>query len=245
MRKLASLAIWIFSTLLTMILYFAVLIVTVVLYPFDKKRMAAHAQCYWWSDIIIGFNPYWKMDVSGLENIDKNKTYVIVANHQSLADIAALYKIKTQFKWVAKESLFRVPFVGWCLGLTKHIRIRRGKYSSIKNVYRDTTYWLRQGISVLFFPEGTRAEGAANELNDFFSGAFRLAIKEKVPVLPIMVNGTKDVIQKGSWIFNPIVKCTIRVLPPIDTGSLSTRDFLALKDQTFNKIEAELKKVAA
>ena len=111
--KLLSIFIWVFGAVMTFILYLAMLFFTIVLYPFDKQRRVAHAQCYWWSDILLCFNPYLKIKISGLENIDKKKTYVIVANHQSLADIIVLYQIKSQFKWVAKESLFRIPVLGW------------------------------------------------------------------------------------------------------------------------------------
>lgn len=142
MRRLVSMAVWIFGVLLTALLYFVMLFLVIILYPFDKKRKVAHAQCYWWSDTLAHINPGWKIYASGLENIDKKKTYVIVANHQSLADIIVLYQMKTQFKWVAKESLFKVPFLGWCLSLAKHIKIERGKFSSVKKVYRQAAEWL-------------------------------------------------------------------------------------------------------
>src|SRR3989338_4865538 len=107
MKRLFSVALWALGAILTIILYLAMLFFVIILYPFDKKRKVAHAQCYWWSDILTHVIPYWDIRVSGLENINKKKTYVIVANHQSLADIIILYQIKTQFKWVAKESLFK------------------------------------------------------------------------------------------------------------------------------------------
>jgi 1-acyl-sn-glycerol-3-phosphate acyltransferase len=96
--------------------------VSVIFFPFDRKRKIAHAQCFWWSDAVTALNPYWDVKVEGLDNIDHHKTYVIVANHQSLADIVLIYKIKMQFKWVAKESLFKVPVLGWNMRLAKHIR---------------------------------------------------------------------------------------------------------------------------
>lgn len=90
-----------------------------------------------------------------------------------------------QFKWVAKASLFKVPFIGWSLGLAKHIRLSRGNFSSIKKVYRQAASWLKEGMSVLFFPEGTRS--ANDEMGQFQNGAFKLAIKEKVPILPVAI----------------------------------------------------------
>lgn len=233
-KVLISIALWTAGTILTIILFFAMLFVSVALWPFDKKRKAAHAQCYWWADVLTGLNPYWDLKVSGLENIDRARTYVIVANHQSLADIIVMYKTKMQFKWVAKEILFKIPFVGWNLSLARHIKITRGKFSSVKNVYRDAARWLRSGMSVLFFPEGTRSE--TGEMLEFQNGAFKLAIKERVPILPILLKGTGDAIPKGSWLFTTKVPCRIKVLPAVDTNEFGVKDFAALRDTVRAKL---------
>lgn len=236
MKRLLSAAVWGIGIFLTAVLYLAVLFFVIILYPFDKKRTVAHAQCYWWSDILMHINPDWQMRINGLENIDRKKTYVIVANHESLADIIILYQIKTQFKWVAKESLFKVPLIGWCLSLTKHIKLERGDFSSIKKVYREAAQWLKCGMSVLFFPEGTRSE--TGEMNEFQNGAFKLAIKEKKPILPIRLTGTRDAIPKGGRQFATKIYCTLTVLPPIDTSTSGPGDFERLKNEVRSKLEA-------
>jgi len=234
MRALTSLFFWLGALILTMLLYFVVLFLVIILWPFDKKRKVAHTQCFWWSDGIMSLNPYWKLEVSGLENIDYKKTYVVIANHQSMADIVVLYKTRMQFKWVAKESLFKVPFIGWCLSLTKHIKLARGEFSSIKKIYREAAEWLRKDMSVLFFPEGTRSE--TDQMNTFQNGAFKLAIKEKRAILPICIKGTREAIPKGSWIFRASVSASIKVLPAIETSELSAADFAALRDKVFDKL---------
>lgn len=234
-RVLVSIFVWATGAILTISLYFVILLV-VALSPFDKSRKRAHAQCYWWSTAVIKLNPFWKVRVSGLENIDHNKTYVIVANHQSLADIIMAYQTKMQFKWVAKESLFNVPFVGWSLSLCKHIAIARGELGSIKKVYKDAALWLRSGMSVLFFPEGTRSENG--QMKDFQNGAFKLAIKERVPVLPIFIEGTGEAIPKGTWLFKPQGISGIKVLPPIDTSNFQTADFASLRDTARSMLES-------
>jgi 1-acyl-sn-glycerol-3-phosphate acyltransferase len=154
-----------------------------------------------------------------------------VANHQSLADIIVMYKTRMQFKWVAKESLFKVPFIGWCLSLSKHIKLKRGDFGSIKNIYREASAWLKKDMSVLFFPEGTRSE--TGEIKDFQNGAFKLAIKEKKPVLPVSIIGTRDAIPKGSWVFNTKVSCKLTVLPAIETKDLPIGDFAVLRDRVY------------
>jgi len=235
MKIASSITIWVVGVTLTIILFFVDLLFTIIFFPFDKKRKLVHAQCFWWADAIIAMNPFWNLRVEGLENIDPKKTYIMVANHQSMADIIVMYKTHMQFKWVAKESLFKLPFLGWCLSLGKHIKLTRGEFSSIKKVYREAARWLRKGISVLFFPEGTRSD--TDEMNKFQNGAFKLAIKEKFPILPISIHGTREAIPKGSWIFKTKVSGSLRVLPPIDIEDLRIKDFVTLKNLVYNKLE--------
>lgn len=239
MKFAASITIWVLASALTILLFFVDLFFTVVLFFFDKKRKVVHAQCFWWANAVIGLNPYWKIRVEGLENIDRRKAYVVVANHQSLADIVVMYKTRMQFKWVAKESLFKVPFIGWCLSLSRHIKLSRGKFGSIKKVYREAAEWLRRGVSVLFFPEGTRSD--TDEMSQFQNGAFKLAIKEKKPILPISITGTREAIPKGGWIFKTRVSGILKVLPPIATDDFLPGDFGRLKDAVY----MELKRAAA
>ena len=234
-RIIISIVIWTTGFILTVALFFAMLFFVILFFPFDRKRKLAHAQCFWWSDALLAINPYWNLRVTGLENIDKNKTYIVVANHQSLADIIVAYKTRMQFKWVAKESLFKVPFIGWSLSLAKHIRLSRGKFSSIKKVYQEAAGWLKNGVSVLFFPEGTRSQ--TTEMNEFQNGAFKLAIKEHVSILPISISGTGDAIPKGSWIFTTKMPASLKVLPAIDTSEFKSADFARLKDMTRMALE--------
>ncbi len=233
MRRLLSILIWGGSILLTVLVFFAVLVVRVLL-PFDRKARFAHMQGFWWSDGILALNPYWELDVAGLEHIDRGRTYVIVANHQSLADIVVMYKTRLHFKWVAKESLFRLPFLGWTLALSRHIRLRRGDFGSIKRVYREAADWLRRDVSVLFFPEGTRS--VTEELNAFQSGAFKLAIKEKKTILPISIQGTGAAIPRGGWVFKTRAHARLTVLPPIETATLAISEFAQLRDRVYAQL---------
>lgn len=229
---------WVACVTLLAILYLVMLLLLLVTFPFDKQRKLLHRQCFWWSDAVIGLNPYWKVTVKGLEHIDPKRTYVIVANHQSLADIVVLYQLRAQFKWVAKESLFRIPFLGWCLGLCKHIALRRNDRASIRDVYREAIAYIRSGMSVLFFPEGTRSE--TTEMNPFQNGAFKLALSEKVPVLPVVLNGTRHAIPKGDWVMKSKVFCDLTVLEPIETADLPHSDFQKLSEAIRSRMAEKL-----
>jgi len=229
-QSIQSVIIWFVGIALIVLLFLVMAFLSIVLYPFDRKRKIVHAQCFWWTDAVTALNPYWEVKMSGLENIDHHKAYVVVSNHQSLADIVLMYKTKMQFKWVAKDSLFKIPFLGWSMLLARHIRLRRGDFSSIKKVYREAGEWLRNGVSVVFFPEGTRSDN--HEMGIFQNGAFKLAIKEKVPILPIVIEGTKNAIPKGSWRFTTKISCVIKVLSPIDTFGFLAHDFVRLRELT-------------
>jgi 1-acyl-sn-glycerol-3-phosphate acyltransferase len=238
MKAIISVFIWAGSGLLTILLFLAVFTLNILFFPFDKKKKITHRQCFWWSDFVIGLNPFWSVKASGLEHIDHKQTYVIIANHQSMADIVALYQTKMQFKWVAKASLFKVPFIGWCLSLIKHIKLTRGDFSSIKEIYHQASKWLQKDMSVLFFPEGTRSN--SGEMGEFQNGAFKLAIKEKKPILPICLSGTQAVIPKGSWVFKTKVMAKVIVLKPVATDGYAPGNFALLRDNVRSRIQEAL-----
>ena len=234
MRIILSLFIWIGCALITVATFCAIVVVSVLFFPFDKQRRLAHAQGFWWSDAIIALNPFWTIHVSGLENIDYKKAYVITANHQSLADIIVLYKTRMQFKWMAKESLFKVPFLGWSMALVKYMSLERGDYASIKKNVKESSAWLRSNMSLLFFPEGTRSR--TGKVKEFKNGAFKLAIKEKRPILPITIKGTMDIIPKGNWILTRKVAGEMKVHPAIDTTEFTMADLPRLKEIVYERI---------
>jgi len=236
MRAIASVFIWVGTALATTGVFLMSFFIMLFLLPFDKNRKLAHAQGFWWADVIVGLNPFWHLDISGLEHIDPRKTYVIVANHQSAADIVIVYKTHIQFKWIAKKSLFKIPIFGGCLSLAGHIPLARQELSSVREAYIKAGEWLRRGISVLFFPEGTRSN--SGRIDNFKNGAFKLAIKEKKPILPIYIGGSRNIIPRGSWIFKSNVTGILKVLPEIDTVKFAPEDFERLRDETHARISA-------
>lgn len=236
MRFAVSVLIWIAGVLITVSAFIVSYILSIVLFPFPNKEKIIHAQCFWWSDAIIALNPFWTIKIKGLENIDPHKTYVIVANHQSLADIVIIYQTRMYFKWVAKEELLKVPFIGGLLWVNKHIMVSRGDFGSIKEVYRKAAEHLKSGTSMLFFPEGTRSD--TDEMGEFQNGAFKLAIKEARPILPIFIGGTREAIPKGNFIFKTKVAGRLVVLPPIDTSNLNIADYAALRDRVRDELQS-------
>lgn len=186
----------------------------IVCYPFDKRRCVVHELsrwlCFsWW------YAPFtWRRKISGLENVDKNKPYVIVINHNSMVDIIALYFVRLNFRWVSKQEVFRMPYIGPMLWMHGDIAIKRGRAAeSMAKVIRDGKMWLDRGVSVAIFPEGTRSKDG--EIHRFKGGAFALAKEAGVEILPVVMDGTTEVFKPKSIFFNWKHQLTLKVLPPI------------------------------
>jgi len=234
MRFIISILIWIAGAVITAAAFLSSFIIKKFPFPIANREKLVHSQCFWWSDAIIALNPFWKIRVEGLENIEAGKTYVMVANHQSLADIVIIYQTRMYFKWVAKKELLKVPFIGGLLGVNDHILVSREELSSIKEVYRKAEERLKGGTSMLFFPEGTRS--GTDEMGEFKNGAFKLAIKESKPILPIYIGGTREAIPRGGFIFRTKVAGKLVILPPIETTGFKTADFARLRDLTRDRL---------
>lgn len=235
MRFIISILIWIVGAFVTAAAFFASAIIKYWPFPVRDREKLVHAQMYWWSNTLIALNPFWKLTVTGLENIDQNKTYVVVANHQSLGDIVIIYQIHMYFKWVAKEELLKVPFVGGLLWVNDHVLVSREDLGSIKETFRKAAARLRSGVSMLFFPEGTRSE--TDEMGEFKNGAFKLAIREAKPILPVYIGGTREAIPRGGFVYKTKVSARLAVLPAIETSNLKIADFENLKQEVRAKLQ--------
>lgn len=180
---------------------------------FDKnRRLLSYLACVWGYHF-VRLNPSWRVHFAGLANFDKNSTYIIVANHQSIVDVFVLSGLGRAFKWVSKDSLFKLPFFGWNMHLKQDIAIQRGDMSSIKAMMADCAGWLKRGESIMMFPEGTRSEDG--EMIAFRDGSFRLAVQNNIPILPVVLNGTREVLPKHAKQLNLKADIEVRLLPPV------------------------------
>jgi len=194
--------------------------VTTVL--FDRRRYILHQWTCVWSDIILGMNPYWKVRVEGREKIDPDKVYVMVSNHQSGLDIMVLFKLHRHFKWVAKKGLFKIPFIGWNMWLNGYISIERSRGRSKLQMMDKAADSIREGNSVILFPEGTRSPDG--NLQPYKTGAFRLAKETGTDILPVVISGTCHAIRKGGLMIHKNKSMTVTVLDPIASESFKDQD---------------------
>ncbi len=184
---------------------------------FDQRLRFLHKFTCLWASLYLWIFPPWSVTVSGKENIRTDETYVIVSNHQSLVDILVVFTLFRHFKWVSKAELFNIPLIGWNMYLNGYVRLERGRNYSVKKMYQACERHLQQGSSIYLFPEGTRSE--SGRLRDFKEGAFALAKRQQVPILPIVISGSRTALPKNSLNFHGEADIQVTVLPPIDPES--------------------------
>lgn len=224
-QLLVSALAWAVMGVLAFILFWGDFIVWLLTFWWDKRLFWLHRYSIFWAMFHVHLNPFWRIKFEGRENINKDKVYVIVSNHQSAFDIALLYRINTHFKWVAKRELIRVPVIGWNLLLNKYILIDRKNAFSSKKLLHEGCENLKTGSSVLIFPEGTRTPDG--RVRRFKEGAFLLAKQAQVSILPLVIEGSKDVLPKPG-IINLVQTFTIKVLPEIPYESFKDTDVAEL-----------------
>ncbi|HEX9780677.1 MAG TPA: lysophospholipid acyltransferase family protein [bacterium] len=211
--RLISLVFWIWITLATVLFTVLVGVAALLSAPFDRIRRLPRALTAWWGRAVLRANPIWTLTIDGQEHLPRRGAYVLAANHASLADIIVLFHLRSPFKWIAKDSLYRVPFLGWSMHWAGNIHLVRGDQGSIRESYTEALACLKRGVPVMVFPEGTRTR--SGELGPFKRGAFQLAIKAQVPVVPVVVHGTYALIKPHSWVFRPAPGMRAQVLPPV------------------------------
>ena len=180
-----------------------------------------------------------RVQIKGLENIDAGRPLIFVANHSGLHDILSLAAyLPIQFRWVAKKSLFKVPFMGWHMRRSGYIPIdRENPRDAAKSIIRAAEE-IRNSVSAIAFPEGTRSR--TGDLGKFHSGAFALALRAGVPLVPISLEGSYRVILPKTLKVNPGVIIRIRIGSPIDLGAYANGEKHRLMDDVFRVMNGNL-----
>lgn len=221
-----SVLFWAFIALTSVLLFPVALLLWAVTRPFDPRTRALHQFTCFWASLYTWFTPVWRVHISGKENIRRDATYVMVANHLSLVDILVMFRLFVPFSWVSKEENFRVPFIGWNMRLNGYIPLRRGDKASAAVMMDACRDALRGGTSIMMFPEGTRSR--TGELQAFKPGAFQLALETGSPLLPIVLDGSQRALPKRGFVLRGKHVITVRVLPevpvPADADATAARD---------------------
>lgn len=229
---------WLSMVVATIVLSFVALMV----YPFDRSGRRGHALARAWANIILRASGV-EVEIDGLEHLHGKGPFIFMSNHQGAYDIFALASaLPIHFKWLAKKELFGIPILGQGMRLAGYIPIdREGTRETVKEMNRAAAR-IRDGMSVVIFPEGSRSEDGT--VQPFKKGGFSLAIKSRVPILPVAIHGSRQIMPKGRWTVRP-GRIRIRIGDPIDTESLSMRDRKALMDRVRDAISNELASVSS
>ncbi len=202
--------------------------------PFDPGRYAAGRAFRLVGVTAMRLTGLWRFRARG-KLADPRRPYVVVANHESYADIFLISCFPWEMKWLSKDTMFKIPCMGWMMQMAGDIKLVRGKRESAVDAINQCRDRLAKRVSIMIFPEGTRSREW--EMLPFKDGAFRLAIEAKAPILPIAVAGTRGAMAKGTFRFLP-ARALAQALEPIDTAGLTLSDLQTLKQRTRERIEA-------
>ena len=173
--------------------------------------------------------------VSGLSNIEPDKSYVYMANHQSNFDIPVLLGyLPVQFRWLAKAELFKIPLFGRAMRGAGYVKIDRFNQESAFESINEAARKMRNGVSVMIFPEGTRSKDG--RIKSFKKGGFFMAVDSGVPIVPVIIRGTWPIMAKTSLRINR-GDVEMEIAKPIDTTGYSKET----KEELMNKVRTVIR----
>ncbi len=200
-------------------------IIVIIVSFFSKTGNVPHLLARFWANSILWIGGV-KVKVHGAEKLDPTRSFIYMANHQSNADIpVALGRLPVQFRWLAKEELFKIPLFGRAMRGVGYISIDRSNRKKAFESLKRAAETIRNGTSVLIFPEGTRSPDG--RILPFKKGGFILAVDSGVPIVPIIIHGTRKIIPKGHFLIRP-APIVIQILDPVETAGYTRKNKDAL-----------------
>jgi len=208
--------------------------ISLLLWPFDRSGELQHWCARWWCRL-VAWTIFARIRVYGAENLEPNRTYVYMANHSSLIDIPALFAyLPYQFRIMAKKELFFIPFMGWHLWTAGNFPIDRSDARNTARSLRNVIEGVKSGKSLAVFPEGTRTPDG--KLQQFKPGAFKIALKARVPIVPVSIRGTFKLLPKTTLAPRP-GRVEVIVGKPIETSAYTEKNLGELIGRTRDAIQ--------
>ena len=192
---------WLVALPILIILTILTAVFTIILSPVFPNAQFSYFPARWWGRFFC-YLLFIKVKITGLEKLDPKKSYVIAANHQSIYDIFVVYGwLPMIFKWVMKAELRKIPLVGKACESAGHIFIDRKNPVAAKKSLDKAEAQLRNGVSVVVFPEGTRTY--TGQIGKFKKGAFRMATDLHLPIVPVTLRGCFERLPRNGFIITP------------------------------------------
>ena len=191
---------------------------------------------HYWARICLAVSLV-KIKVKGRGNIDKDTSYVFVANHQGAYDIFAVYGyLNHNFKWMMKKELLKFPIVGFSCAAAGHIFVDNSSPAAVRQTMAKAESTLQRGMSLVVFPEGARSWDG--KMRRFKRGAYMLAVEFGLPVVPITIDGSFDIMPRFKKL--PVWgHITLTIHKPIEAIG-GTHDLPSLMDSTYEAIHSSL-----
>jgi 1-acyl-sn-glycerol-3-phosphate acyltransferase len=187
-------------------------VVAIVARLFDASGDLSHNVARLWNRLNCNLNGI-GVDIQGMEHVLRDRAQIFVANHQSYFDIFALSGfLPVQIRWMAKASLFKLPFVGWSMTAAGYIPVKREDKRKAYQSFMETVEKIKTGKSVVIFPEGTRSRDGT--IGAFKKGGQLLAVRSGAPMVPVTIVGAWKIVKKGSGVIRP-GNIRIIISPPV------------------------------
>jgi len=182
-----------------------------------------------------------KVTVKGRSNIDSSGSYIYMSNHLSNFDIPVLLAyLPVQFRWLAKAELFKIPLFGYAMQRAGYISIDRSNFRSAVQSLKRAAKNIRDGVSVLIFPEGTRSQDC--NIQQFKKGGFVLAVDSGVPIIPVIIHGTWPIMPKKRILFKP-GNVILEIAKPIKSSDYTRKTKEDLMEKVRNVLIESFEKV--
>ena len=192
---------WLVAFPVLLVLTILTAVFTIILSPVFPNAQFSYFPARWWGRFFC-YLLFIKVKITGIEKLDPKKSYVIAANHQSIYDIFVVYGwLPMIFKWVMKAELRKIPLVGKACESAGHIFIDRKNPVAAKKSLDKAEAQLRNGVSVVVFPEGTRTY--TGQMGKFKKGAFRMATDLHLPIVPVTLRGCFERLPRNGFIITP------------------------------------------
>ena len=204
----------------------------------DSAGRWQHGCARIWSWLILMTSRI-SVHVEGGEHVLAGRPTIYCSNHPSAMDIPIMFvHLPVQFRFLAKRELFRLPFLGWHLRRSGHIPVEREQPKAAMKSFEEAVKKIHAGSSVLLFPEGSRSRDGS--LGPFKRGGFFLAVQAGVPIVPITLNGSREVLPPDTYHIRP-GRVEIVFHPPIATAGLTAKDVSALSGRVRERIRSRFR----